>query len=81
MSVEVIQCPQCGSPLEVTGTTEWARCSYCAAAVRITMGASGHITGILHEIKQDTDALTDALTREMEGQRSVLGVRPIPTSA
>lgn len=57
MAVESIQCPKCGSPLEVESTARFAICNYCGSRLRITRGASGHPLGVLEDIKVDTEVI------------------------
>ena len=52
MPIESIQCPQCGSPLQVEPGAEAATCTYCGSRLRITGGVSGHPLG-----KVDTEII------------------------
>jgi len=57
MSVESIQCPECGSSLEVERSDSFTVCTYCGSRLRVTEGASGDLMGILDQIKADTSIL------------------------
>ncbi len=54
MRIEFMQCPKCGSPLEVEPTARSATCTYCGSRLRVTRGASGHPVAVLSDIKDDT---------------------------
>ncbi len=54
MAVESIQCPNCGSPLEVGATDRVATGGDCRARLSITKGASGYPLAVLDDIKVDT---------------------------
>ena len=69
MAVETIQCPKCGSPLEVTGGTRLAECTFCGSTLRITLGASGHPLGVLEGIKEDTSLIAKERALEVVRQR------------
>ena len=69
MAVETIQCPKCGSPLEVTSGTRLAECTYCGSTLRITVGASGHPLGVLEGIKEDTSLMAKERALEVVRQR------------
>ena len=57
MTLEGIQCPKCGSPVQVTRGTRLAECEYCGCTLRVTRGASGHPLGVLDTIKDDTSLI------------------------
>ena len=57
MPIEFMQCPKCGSPLEVQPTATSATCAYCGSRLRVTRGASGHPLAVLGDIKNDTAIL------------------------
>ena len=57
MPIESIQCVKCGSPLEVESTAKAVTCGYCGSRLRITPGASGHLLGVLDDIKLDTEII------------------------
>lgn len=57
MPIESIQCPKCGSVLEVESTAKAVTCGYCGGRLRITRGASGHPLGVLEDIKVDTEII------------------------
>ena len=54
MLLEPIQCPKCGSILEVQRTDKAATCAYCGSRFRVTRSMSGNLMGVLGEIKSDT---------------------------
>ncbi len=54
MHPEVVQCPQCGSPLQVEADARSTSCSFCDSRLRLVHGASGHPLATLDEIKADT---------------------------
>ena len=54
MSVESIQCPECGSTLEVERSDSFTVCTYCGSRLRVSEAASGSLIGILDQIKADT---------------------------
>lgn len=64
-----VQCPKCGSPLEVTPSTTQARCSFCGAALQLSRGSSGHpLATVLDSIQADTELLAlEAVRRHVEG--------------
>lgn len=69
MAVETIQCPKCGSPLEITDGTRLAECTFCGSTLRITQGASGHPLGVLEGIKEDTSLMAKERALEVVRQR------------
>jgi hypothetical protein len=72
-SVESVQCPKCGGPVDVTPGREALHCTYCGAGLRITRGASGHAMATLDDIKEDTSLLArDAMYRRLEADLLVL---------
>jgi len=75
--IESIQCPKCGSPLEVARSTLQARCSYCGSTLRVSRDASGQPLAVLDDIREDTDILaTDVVRRRLEERlRERLAVR------
>lgn len=69
MAVETIQCPKCGSPLEIADGTRLAECTFCGSTLRITQGASGHPLGVLEGIKEDTSLMAKERALEVVRQR------------
>lgn len=57
MSVESVQCPKCGSPLQVESGLRQVWCTYCGSQLRITSGSSGHPLAVLDDIRADTSLL------------------------
>jgi len=65
--IQSIQCPKCGSPLEITPSTTRARCSYCGSVLRVSRDALGQSFAVLDDIREDTDILaTDVVRRRLE---------------
>jgi hypothetical protein len=83
MSVTSIQCPQCGSPVQVEPAARYATCAYCASSLRITRGSSGHPLAVLEDIRADTGMLARQAAvrhlrqrlRDLTGQRNELQAR------
>jgi len=74
--VESIQCPKCGSPLEVISSTRQAVCEYCGSTLTITKGASGHSMAVLDEIKVDTGLIArETARRRLEEKLQDLRLR------
>lgn len=71
MPVESIQCPKCGSPLQVEGGTRQAWCTYCGSQLRITTGRSGHPLAVLDDIRADTSLLAKQRASEHLRQHRV----------
>ena len=70
--VQSIQCPKCGSPLEVTPSTTQARCSYCGSVLHVSRDTSGQLLAVLEGIRTDTDILaTDVVARLGERLRAL----------
>jgi len=69
MAVESIQCPKCGSPLEVESAARAATCTYCGSRLRLTKGASGHPLAVLEDIKVDTEILAKQTAINHLGER------------
>ncbi len=57
MPLEPMQCPKCGSPLQVEPSAGVVFCNYCGSRLRLTRGSSGHPMGVLDEIRNDTAIL------------------------
>lgn len=71
MPVESIQCPKCGSPLQVEGGHRQIWCTYCGSQLRITSGSSGHRLAVLDDIRADTSLLAKQRALEHLRQRRV----------
>lgn len=67
--MEAIQCPKCGSPLEVDARANSAVCTYCGSYLRLTQGPSGHVLPVLDDIKVDTGILARDTARRRFEQR------------
>ena len=71
--VQSIQCPKCGSPLEVTPSTSQARCSYCGSMLRVSRDASGQPLAVLDDIRTGIDILAlDAERRQLHEKLEAL---------
>jgi hypothetical protein len=57
MSIEAVQCPKCGAPLELPAGLGNAFCTFCGASLQITHGSSGHAMATLADIKTDTEVI------------------------
>jgi len=71
MPVESIQCPKCGSPLQVESGLRQLWCTYCGSQLRITRGSSGHPLAVLDHIRADTSLLAKQRALEHLRQRRV----------
>lgn len=69
MALEAIQCPKCGSPLEVDARANMAVCTYCGSYLRLVQGDSGHVLPVLDEIRVDTGILARDTARRRFEQR------------
>jgi len=70
-SVESVQCPKCGAPVDMMPGRDSLHCTYCGAGLKITRGASGHAMATLDGIKVDTSFLAgqaDNVASELSGQ-------------
>ena len=67
-SVQVVQCPKCGSPVESGRPGAITSCSYCGSPLQLSVGASGHPIARLANIETSTVYLarTEALKRVRE---------------
>ncbi len=69
MPIEFMQCPQCGSPLEIEPTARSATCPYCGSRLRVAWDAWGRGSAVLADIGDDTDLLARGMAISHVEQR------------
>jgi len=71
--IRVVQCPQCGGPVDGVSAGDVASCSYCGAALPVSAGASGHPVTKSAQIRTSASQLPRL--EELERLRAHLGQR------
>jgi hypothetical protein len=66
-SVQVVQCPKCGSPVDANAAGRVVTCGFCGASLQLTAGISGYPIAALASI--DTSTLYLAKTEALKALR------------
>ena len=66
MSVDSVQCPQCGAPLKAEPGRQEMYCSFCGSRLKLARGSSGHMMAVLDGNDMIVEASEDNNLAEKE---------------